>query len=530
MGIFRAFIWLVLSYGIATTLLFVRLHGKDGILALSSSASGRLAVLLLNDDTINRKRIRDAPSSSTSKALTCYGTSEQLIPNNSTAGGYSAVPSKSVGTFYVMNFGRRINDFIEKVLDARPGYRSIAVAKEASIVWTKMVDDDPVLRLALGRGSLSYSEVQPWQRINHVRNKQSLNDKDMFLARIHEYANRNLQSSGDRIREAWFLPESYRLHVKAEKEAFLHRVDYENGINEAWVCKDPTVDRGEGVAMLGPGSDRLKELRMKLTDEFLPVSALSWYNRTADPSAEVSDASSKQFDKRLRNRLIVQKYIPTLQWQGHKFDLRVYWLVASVSPLLVYYHDGIARVSLTSYNPTDFADERIKSHLTNVAQSLSGGNETDRLLNLATRSFDDLDLILRKFVASDTKRSSHFESHIKDDPLGYVRQRIKDALTFVVDAFRETALNPDGCPADNCYVFFGADFMLDENLNVWMTEVQYGPNLAVKAKAKEHVFKKLVPEMFAIVDEVREKQVKSAEVAAPLLPLASAKTWELFYC
>ena len=325
------------------------------------------------------------------------------------------------------------------------------------------------------------------------------------------------------------------MHIKADKEAFLRRLEVNNGMKEAWVCKDPTVERGEGVAILGPESDRLKELQMKLArhpDDDVPVSALSWYNRTVDiAAARVSDVSGKQFDKRRRNRLIVQKYVPAMHWQGHKFDLRVYWLVASVNPLLVYYHDGIARVSLTSYNPNDFSDQSTKSHLTNVAQSLSGGNEDDRLLNLATRSFDDLDTFLREYVASSRANGSpRFERRIREDPLGYVRQQIKKALAFVVDAFRETVLNLEGCPADNCYVFFGADFMLDESLNTWMTEVQSGPNMVVKATAKEQVFKKLVPQMFAIIDEVREKQVSSEEATASLLPLAGAKTWALLYC
>ena len=43
----------------------------------------------------------------------------------------------------------------------------------------------------------------------------------------------------------------------------------------------------------------------------------------------------------------MQKYItnPYLL-EGHKFDFRIYMLIASTNPLIVYYHDGFLKVSL----------------------------------------------------------------------------------------------------------------------------------------------------------------------------------------
>ena len=49
---------------------------------------------------------------------------------------------------------------------------------------------------------------------------------------------------------------------------------------------------------------------------------------------------------------VAQTYIanPLLLDRNNKFDFRVYMLVASTNPLIVYYHDGFLRVSLSSYN------------------------------------------------------------------------------------------------------------------------------------------------------------------------------------
>ena len=50
--------------------------------------------------------------------------------------------------------------------------------------------------------------------------------------------------------------------------------------------------------------------------------------------------------------LLAQLYIanPLVLDKKNKFDFRIYMLVASVDPMIVYYHDGFLRVSLQSYD------------------------------------------------------------------------------------------------------------------------------------------------------------------------------------
>jgi len=52
------------------------------------------------------------------------------------------------------------------------------------------------------------------------------------------------------------------------------------------------------------------------------------------------------------NSLVIQKYIsnPLVLDKQNKFDFRIYMLIASVKPLIVYYHDGFLRVSLSKYD------------------------------------------------------------------------------------------------------------------------------------------------------------------------------------
>ena len=48
---------------------------------------------------------------------------------------------------------------------------------------------------------------------------------------------------------------------------------------------------------------------------------------------------------------MAQKYIsnPDLL-EGHKYDFRIYMLIASTDPLILYYHDGFLRVSLLKFD------------------------------------------------------------------------------------------------------------------------------------------------------------------------------------
>ena len=57
---------------------------------------------------------------------------------------------------------------------------------------------------------------------------------------------------------------------------------------------------------------------------------------------------------KMRDLLLAQTYIsnPLLLDLNNKFDFRVYMLIASTNPLIVYYHDGAVKASLSTYDKT----------------------------------------------------------------------------------------------------------------------------------------------------------------------------------
>ena len=77
-----------------------------------------------------------------------------------------------------------------------------------------------------------------------------------------------------------------------------------------------------------------------------------------------------------RRSRLAQRYVSNLLLtpDGRKFDLRVYWIVASFTPELVLYYDGTLRVSAGNFS-TDSDGKGV--HLTNAAQQEGGHSSHD---------------------------------------------------------------------------------------------------------------------------------------------------------
>jgi hypothetical protein len=104
----------------------------------------------------------------------------------------------------------------------------------------------------------------------------------------------------------------------------------------------------------------------------------------------------------------------------------MYFLVASVDPLVVLYHDGFLRVSPNDYNEGKF--ESTGEHLTNLGRNAGGENNTI--------SFETWEVELRNLVEAHPER---YTWSVRRDPLGHIRKQIKSALADLVAATRQQA-------------------------------------------------------------------------------------------
>ena len=379
----------------------------------------------------------------------------------------------------------------------------------ASIIWTKKE-----------LSAQAWNVSKPWQRRSWLPFQDVMTTKSNLIKVLRNHS----KLTG---RKMDFLPDSYILPTN--RDELLHRLESkenggDGGQGEPWVVKLSDVHNGHGLVMLGPESPELENLVAIIendsTDtmkEGIPAIREDVVFGKRDDLGEALRDRVDTMSKSQKDDIIVQRYVCNeLTFQGKKFDLRVYFLIASVDPLVVLYHDGALRVSTAEYQEDDFSSTG--QHLTNIGRNQVSDN--------CTVVFDRWEPMLLKHVAN---HAANFPPEIRRDPLNHIRKQMKSAFAELIASVRHTTLAFDGhrtfTKTEDGFALLGADFILDMDLNVWMTEAQSAPGLGNETPDKKLMFDRLLTSMVDILEEVSVKQMSGKEV----LPLENTGDFELVY-
>merc|ERR1719296_255307 len=89
----------------------------------------------------------------------------------------------------------------------------------------------------------------------------------------------------------------------------------------------------------------------------------------------------------------------------------------------------------------------------------------------------------------------------------HITKQVKQALGQMAAAFRDTAFHARHIGrAENGFGFYGADFILDEDLDVWFIEPQNGCGLDEDWQFRIEMHNGLFGDMINVVEEVAERQ------------------------
>ena len=327
----------------------------------------------------------------------------------------------------------------------------------ATMIWSK--------NMVLKKAQRSF---HPWHRFNSLPKRNLLSSKSALLESLRNWS----ESTHVPIP---FVPETFIL--PADKDRVLQRIDKEGGISQPWVAKIPDSDNGIGIVMFGPNAPAIKTAMETLLDKTDSDKKLMKKLRNALVYTQRNDLLQKPDEKakfkkmittadKSHSPLILQQYICNeLSYEGRKFDLRVFFLVASVNPLIVFYHEGYLRVSPRKYDTSTFGSTR--DHLTNLG---SFETQADNVIG-----FEKWDRVLRKYTQV---KVSILSKEIVNDPLQHVEKQIMHAIAASMAASRNKAFagfgNGEG-KMQNGFALFGGDFIIDQHLNVWLTELQTSP-------------------------------------------------------
>ena len=178
---------------------------------------------------------------------------------------------------------------------------------------------------------------------------------------------------------------------------------------------------------------------------------------------------------------VVQKYIlrPFLIG-GKKFDLRLYVLVTSYSPLTVYmYRDGFARFTHHRYstNIDDITNSYV--HLTNVAVQKTSLNYDDKLGG-------KWDLRSLKI---------YLMSRYGQEEVSEAFTKIQELIIKSLQSVAKVIINDK-----HCFELYGFDVLFDAKLKPWLIEVNASPSLTGTTPSDYNTKLDLLDDTFTVID------------------------------
>lgn len=160
---------------------------------------------------------------------------------------------------------------------------------------------------------------------------------------------------------------------------------------------------------------------------------------------------------------MVQRYMenPCL-FKGKKFDMRSFMVVICAKPWFVFAHPGYTRVSLEEFTTKDFGEKtqeaRIR-HLTNLSIQKKSPKFKEHKDETVTTSEALADYLVEQ---GSLKCVEEYNTR--------VTSRINEIMKLMFLQMKDKLDRKFGC-----FEVFGFDFMLDQQLNPYLLEVNMNP-------------------------------------------------------
>ena len=233
-----------------------------------------------------------------------------------------------------------------------------------------------------------------------------------------------------------FLPKVSYILQRLEKSLPQYKL---NGYKNIWIMKPSNLSRGRGVTCV---------------DSLKPI--------------EQSRIATNNYG------LIVQKYIENpLIIKKRKFEIRQWVLVTSLNPLVIWmWKEPYLRFAAEDYIMDDL--NNIYSHLTN------------NLLDRNSKQFKNGKNL--EFPCQD------FIKFIGENEWKNIQEKIKNAIICSFYAVHHKIIQ-----RENSHELFGYDFMVDEDKNVYLIEVNSSPTLNFNTNIMKEEVQKMVKDLIELI-------------------------------
>uniref|UniRef100_A0A096MCE3 Tubulin tyrosine ligase like 10 n=1 Tax=Poecilia formosa TaxID=48698 RepID=A0A096MCE3_POEFO len=345
------------------------------------------------------------------------------------------------------------------------------------------------------KSQINYSRFKQGRHlVFQIPNNMVLTTKIGLLNSLREFERitskiryKNGHSPSRRLKMEEFIPTTFRMDVKEEREDFFSRIAPQNNM---WICKPTGLNRGKGIFLLKNQED-VAEFRLKLQ------------------KMEELQADRKTPHRRIQPH-IVQRYIQKpLLLNDRKFDVRSYLLIASTAPYMVFFRHGYVRLTCDVYDPTS---KNLSAHLTN--QYMQKRNP------LYSQVKEDTVWSMESFNAYVNERLQVAKGLPRDWVLGAFTKRMQQIMT---QCFFAVKTKLDCRPG--FFDLIGCDFMIDEDFKVWLLEMNCNPALHRNCEVLKEVIPRTVGEALDLTLELFNK----CRLRQEILPLVSQQDFVLLY-
>ncbi|KAM4666667.1 tubulin polyglutamylase TTLL5 isoform 4-T5 [Amazona ochrocephala] len=319
---------------------------------------------------------------------------------------------------------------VRSILTAHGFHEAQAGSSDYNLMWTGSHLKTYLLR--------SLTDIQ---KVNHFPRSYELTRKD----RLYKNVSRMQLAHG--FKTFHILPRTFILPT--EYQTFCSTYSKDRG---PWIVKPVASSRGRGVYLIN------------------------------NPSQIV-----------LEDNILVSRYISNpLLIDDFKFDVRLYVLVTSYDPLVIYlYEEGLARFATVRYDQESKNIRNQFMHLTNYSVNKKSGD----------------------YVSCDDPEVEDYGSKWSMSAmLRYLKQEGKDTaalMASVEDLIIKTVISAELAIAtackhfvshrDTCFELYGFDVLIDDTLKPWLLEVNLSPSLACDAPLDLKIKASMLSDMFTLV-------------------------------
>ena len=233
-----------------------------------------------------------------------------------------------------------------------------------------------------------------------------------------------------------------------------------------WIVKAPNLNRGRCIKVFNDYNKIIKFI-----NEITRGNAHE-YDNIKDEKEKKNNNENINGYKYKSNKIIIQKYIekPFLYY-GRKFDIRI-WVLLTHKMAVYIFKEGHLKASSNNY---DLDSNNSFIHITNYSlqkynkyfSKYERGNEV---------SFE----IFQKYIENNLNKNINFKDIVFPQFKEIIKHTIKCASNLINFNNRK-----------NCFELMGYDFLLDEEFNVFLIEINSNPGLEISSE----IIKILVPRM-----------------------------------